>query len=197
MIFDKDRVISAHEAMEILGDIYPKENVLLVIAWNKLYKRQLFDNVRFPEGRIHEDEFTSHRIISKTDSIAVVAEPLYHYRIREGSITASDKTQDLRHRDLLDALIDRLHCSENMYYGDLLIYMLCSCFEGVKQVIYTFSEETIRENGVYSYLRKKIAPIYFGYFNSLDGYLKRYGLKFFLFPDKCRSEEVAHRDGKK
>ena len=196
VIFDNNKVISAHEAMEILGDIYPKENVLLVIAWNKLYNMQLFNNVRFPEGRIHEDEFTSHRIISGADSIATVAEPLYHYRIREGSITASDKSQDLRHRDLLDALVDRVHCTEKMYFGDLMIVMLYSCYEGIKHIMYTFSKETIKKNAVYTYLRKKMLPVYFGYFSSMDSYLRRYGMKFFLFPDKCRTEEIIHRDGK-
>ena len=193
--FDDDRVISAHTAMRILGDIYPKENVLLVIAWNKLYKRQLFDGVRFQEGRIHEDEFCAHRIIGRCDKVAVISDVLYHYRIREGSITASDKSQDFRHRDLIDALIDRLHSSENMYYGDLLIFMLYTCFEGVKQTMYIFSDESIKKNRVYSYLRKKMLPIYFGNYKNLDSHLKRYGLKFFLFPSKCRKAEIIHRDG--
>ncbi len=193
--FDRDMVLSSHEAMKILGDIYPKENVLLVIACNKLFKKKLFDNLRFPEGKIHEDEFSAHRIIGSADSVATIAKPLYHYRIRTGSITAQDKSQDIRHRDYLDAMIDRLHCAKNMYFGDLFIYMLYTCFEGVKQVMYIFSDESIKKNRIYSYLRKKMLPIYFGNYKDLDSHLKRYGLKFFLLPAKCRDEEIIHRDG--
>ncbi len=193
-VFDEDKVLSAHEAMKILGDIYPKENVLLVIAWNKLFKKNLFDDVRFPEGKIHEDEFCMHRLIGRVDSVATVAEPLYHYRIRSGSITAQDKSQDIRHLDYFDAMIDRLRNAENMYYGDLLIDMLYACFEGAKQVMYTFSAETIKEKRIYSYIRKKMIPIYFGYFSSLDSHLKKYGIKLFLFPSRCRDAEIAHRD---
>ena len=31
-----------------------------VLVWNKLYKASIFDDLRFPEGRLHEDEFTAH-----------------------------------------------------------------------------------------------------------------------------------------
>ena len=193
--FDRDMVLSSHEAMKILGDIYPKENVLLVIACNKLFKKQLFDNMKFPEGKIHEDEFSAHGMIGSANSVAAIAKPLYHYRIRTGSITADDKSQDIRHLDYLDAMIDRMHGAQNMYYGDLLIYMLYTCFEGAKQVLYIFSDESIKKNKIYSYLRKKILNLYLSNFKNMDSYLKRYGLKLLLFPAKCREEEIVHRDG--
>ena len=38
-------------------------------ACNKLYKKRIFDNVTFPFGRFHEDEFTIHRIIWNSGKI--------------------------------------------------------------------------------------------------------------------------------
>ena len=32
-------------------------------AWNKIYRRQLFDGIRFPEGKLFEDVYTLPRIL--------------------------------------------------------------------------------------------------------------------------------------
>jgi len=60
-----------------------------VNTWNKLYKRELFNKIRFPEGRLHEDEFTTYKLIYESKKIAYVSQNLYIYRIRENSITTS------------------------------------------------------------------------------------------------------------
>lgn len=57
-----------------------------IVAWNKLYAESLWNNVRFPVGRIHEDEYVFHRIIMQCDRIAVLPEPLYHYVFNSESI---------------------------------------------------------------------------------------------------------------
>lgn len=56
-------------------------------AWNKLYKRNLFDDIRYPEGHVYEDIATTHKIIQKSDKIYRCGENLYYYRIRGRSIT--------------------------------------------------------------------------------------------------------------
>ncbi len=190
--FDRELTVSSHETMRILGDIYPKENVLTVIACNKLYKRELFKEIRFAEGKIHEDEFLAHRIVSEADSMAVIAKPLYHYRIREGSITAPKKIQDLRHLDYLDALGDRIDCAGNMFFGDLLIYMIYTYYEGMKQLMVRYSQETIRDNSLYSLFRRKAAAIYMRCFFEMDSYQRRDYLKLILFPKEYRDEVIRN-----
>lgn len=59
------------------------------VAWEKLYKKELFESVRFPVGTIHEDEFTTHKIVFQTDKIAVVPNRLYVYFYGNGSIMRS------------------------------------------------------------------------------------------------------------
>jgi hypothetical protein len=179
--------------MKILGDIYPKENVLLVIACNKLFRRSILEKIRFPEGRIHEDEFTSHRFIGAADSLAVTTAKLYHYRIREGSITSGEKKQDLRHLDYLDALRDRLEYSETMMYGDLLIYMLYTYYEGMKQLMVMYSDETISQKKLLRYFRERASAIYFKYFNDLDRYQKRDYLKLIIFTKSYRNTVLRLR----
>lgn len=188
--FDLSRVISPYSAMRMLGDIYLKENVLLVVAWNKLYKRELFDDLRFKERVIHEDEFMAHRIIGKADSIAVITDCLYHYRIRANSITGKKRKQDIRHLDILDAFKDRIEYVDNMIYGDLLIYMLYTYFEEIKNLMVSFSEDTIRQNKLMHIFRFGVFDNYVSYFAKLDSYQRREYLKFILFPSKYREKVI-------
>lgn len=57
-----------------------------VVSWNKLYKRTLFRDICFPAGRLHEDEFTTYKLINKANRIAVLPTRLYYYRRRGDSI---------------------------------------------------------------------------------------------------------------
>ena len=56
------------------------------VAWNKLYKKQLFSGIRYPVGKLHEDEFTTYKVIWNARKIAVLNTRLYFYRQRKDSI---------------------------------------------------------------------------------------------------------------
>lgn len=65
------------------------------ISCDKLYHRSLWDKYEFPEGKRYEDIRVLYKVIEQADLISLVAEPLYYYRIRKGSITSELKSQDL------------------------------------------------------------------------------------------------------
>ena len=72
-----------------------------IIAWNKMYKRSLFDRILYPEGHNYEDTLTTYKLLSEADKVAYVAESLYCYVERGGSITnKDDKQEKLTHREL-------------------------------------------------------------------------------------------------
>lgn len=56
-------------------------------VWNKIYKRRLWENERFPEGHVYEDVDTAYRIINRCEKVCVIDDVLYAYRKRPGSIT--------------------------------------------------------------------------------------------------------------
>lgn len=58
-------------------------------AWGFLYKKDALhlDWPPFPVGKYHEDEFSIHRLLYPCEKVAIIPEPLYFYRQREGSIT--------------------------------------------------------------------------------------------------------------
>lgn len=66
-----------------------KVRTSLVVAWNKLYKKTLFENIRYMEGNIQEDEEIIHKLVLKTENILYLGKELYRYRIRTGSIMRS------------------------------------------------------------------------------------------------------------
>ena len=64
-----------------------------VTAWNRLYRRALFDGLRFEEGKLHEDEFLAHRLYDRCEKVAAVSDELYYYVQRGGSIMSAPKSQ--------------------------------------------------------------------------------------------------------
>ena len=77
-----------------------------VTAWSKLYRRSIWDNIRFPKGRLHEDEFVFHEVMYQCETVAIVPERLYHYVQHSGSIMHS--TYSIRSVDRIDAWLSRL-----------------------------------------------------------------------------------------
>lgn len=75
-----------------------------VIACNKLYKKSLFNSLRYPIGKQHEDAFLIHRLTYQCNKIACVQYPLYYYVQRKGSIMSQIS---VRNMDLGDALLDQ------------------------------------------------------------------------------------------
>lgn len=75
--------ISKHEFWEIYCQ---GKWAFCVVAWNKLYKKSIFEDLRYYEGHFHEDDFLIPEILDRIDNIAVIDEPLYYYRNRQGSI---------------------------------------------------------------------------------------------------------------
>ena len=67
-------------------------------AWNKVYKTSLFNDVKFPKGKIYEDVGTIYKLLSYVKDYKYINKPLYKYRKnRDGSIltTISPKIDDI------------------------------------------------------------------------------------------------------
>lgn len=56
---------------------------------NRLYRREVFKKLRFPEGRINEDEPVVLRLYANMERIVFLDQDTYYYRKRKDSITTS------------------------------------------------------------------------------------------------------------
>lgn len=78
----------------------------IVMQMTKLFHRSLFEGLRFPEGRLHEDEFLYHRELARAKHLVRIPRRLYLYRQREGSIMATRGIRSIC--DTVDAYRDRM-----------------------------------------------------------------------------------------
>ena len=69
-------------------------SVSYVTVWNKLYRGNLFSTIRYPEGKIYEDEATVYKVYDLANKVVVTNRKLYGYFQRNGSITKSKITVD-------------------------------------------------------------------------------------------------------
>lgn len=123
----KIQVFKPVEAMEKV--LY--QDCLLPSACGKLYRKSLFDELRFQEGILYEDLDIFYLILEKCQKVAYVSNPVYFYRIAPGSIVNSwsrkrldvlnvtEKIEDYMstyHPDLVPASKDRrLSANFNMF----------------------------------------------------------------------------------
>ncbi|EGP5645524.1 glycosyl transferase family 2 [Enterococcus faecium] len=78
-------VLSKIEAMKMILEA----KVVSVQAWNKLYKKEIFDTIRYPEGVITEDAAVILPVLDKTEKVVIDTQQKYYYFHRENSITSS------------------------------------------------------------------------------------------------------------
>lgn len=80
--FSEKTVLDQKAAIKALLE----SRVLDDALYDKLWKRTLFDGIRFPEGKTYEDLATVYRLLGKAERVLCLPEPKYHYRHRGGSI---------------------------------------------------------------------------------------------------------------
>lgn len=73
--------------MAFMDFLYRKN--LYVSSCAKLYRRELFEDIRFPVGYLNEDNFTTYKLVYKARKSASINKPLYWHRINRGSIMQS------------------------------------------------------------------------------------------------------------
>lgn len=88
---DYTNIVKGMEFPDSLWTVQPS-------AWNKVYKTCLFNEVKFPKGKIYEDVGTIYKLLWYVKDYIYINKPLYKYRKnRQGSIltTISPKINDI------------------------------------------------------------------------------------------------------
>ncbi|MFD2966830.1 glycosyltransferase family 2 protein [Sphingobacterium bambusae] len=123
-----DFAAKTYQGQDMLSQIFSFKYPLLVIACNKIYKRQIWERIRFPLNKIHEDEFVVHLILDQCHFIKFVNHPLYYYRQRAGSVmtAASNRNAILNKMEAFalrrDFFLDRDMESDAQKLNDEILY---------------------------------------------------------------------------
>lgn len=88
---------------------------------NKLFRRELFEKINFPEGRIFEDMFVNYKLFFLSKRISVSSYKLYYYRIRNNSICGSTKA--VENKDYLVSFFRRKNFYKK-FVADAYFYVL-------------------------------------------------------------------------
>ena len=126
-IYDRDSVLQ-----------FLLDDKLDVSIWNKLYKRALWDDIRFNEGHVFEDIETIYRICSQCSKVSVLPDVLYLHRKRPYSITtvfsqdymedailASARTESFIRDNVPDLFsVDQLMSYDRKYVTRILVHYL-------------------------------------------------------------------------
>lgn len=121
--------VTCYSREEALTEIYGRFATSFTVSWGKLYKKILFEQLRFPVGRLHEDEYITYKAIYFSNKIVFVDVPLYYYFQRSNSIMGSPYRIKSGF-DAMDAMIDRfyffkfnnINLLEEAYFSVILIY---------------------------------------------------------------------------
>lgn len=103
----KNDLFNSQNIKEHMIEYYPS-------AWNKIYKKELLEKIRFKEGVWFEDVEFGYRLLPYIHSIGVVNKPFYQYLIREGSITSSTDKRIFHYVENWNGIID--FYKSNMLY---------------------------------------------------------------------------------
>lgn len=66
-------------------------------AWNKIYRRSLFDDISCPEGFLYEDTGATYKLVHKASRFCFLNQALYYQRKRPGSITTTGVSKKVLH----------------------------------------------------------------------------------------------------
>lgn len=87
--------------LEALDKFFGSNDGVNVVTWNKLYKAELFNGIQFPKGRLHEDNFTTFKLLYRCRKVVYSNAKMYYYFQRNNSITGAKKSKN--YLDAIDA----------------------------------------------------------------------------------------------
>lgn len=170
-------IINVYQNEEIINFFLCKDLLEKITACTKLYKKEIFDNLRFDVGRIYEDEFIAHKIYSKCKKIVTTTAKLYNYLMREGSITNKPR-YDERSLDGIYAIENRYNYFKNTKFENIALNQL------LKNISYAYS--IAKYSGKDKLILTKIRKMFNNYYKqnknkTLKQYLFKYCPSLFCF----------------
>ena len=143
------------ENKELLFD-YLRSDWHVVTAWNKLYQKQIFRELRFETGKIHEDSFAIHHVLWNCKRAAFVSVPLYYYRLRDDSIMTSESPRTKL--DGLEAYVEQYEFGWKHRIASLTGGISLKYWCEVAEMRQSFDEHDEQR---YQHLKKRLAEVYF------------------------------------
>ena len=119
----KQLVLDKERALEKLLQNDQMKN----LVWDKLFCRNLFDNIRFPEGKTFEDMAIMHWLFLQAEKVVCLPNALYHYLQRSGSIvddaSLGNRLNPKEERKQYEQELDDIAVFSALHYKEALAHM--------------------------------------------------------------------------
>lgn len=140
----EDAVISGEEATKKL--LTEQENYQ-VVAWNKIYKKSLFDKIKYPVSKKYEDTLTTYKLLNKAKTVSFISEILYHYTQRKDSIMGSEELDERLATKLAASQEAKTYFKKNEYLENAAkIFELLAHYQFIDNIIAKRSKADLEEH---------------------------------------------------
>lgn len=147
-----DNGIKEYNRSEILKEVLLDNNIQSY-AWNKLYKKELFDEIKYPVGKKYEDIGTTFYLLEKCNKVVVIGKPEYYYINRQDSIV--NNVTETTITDYIELIMQRYdYIEENV--KELSSYNK----DYLKRILKTAEQDIKNLNEVGDYTKKKYEELY-------------------------------------
>lgn len=120
----KSKVIENNNSEEVLTNEQLTNEILKkniqCFSCNKIFKRELFDDIKYEEGVYYEDIYTVFRLALKCNRGKHINEPLYFYRQRQNNITNNISIKHIRDFNSAVEKINKYYIKVSNYNKELL-----------------------------------------------------------------------------
>ena len=98
--------LSARDAIKGMDSMEDYTLLRYSAVWGKLFKKHLFDEIRFPKGKYAEDQFIMWKLYLASEKMTRYDSDIYAYRINFKGLT---QNYNLSHLDFIEAIEERIH----------------------------------------------------------------------------------------
>lgn len=131
--YEKNYSLETFTEKEKFQNLYNNLRTITTVAWNKLYKKDIFEDLEYFEGLYHEDEEIICKILDKANIVTYINCKNYYYLQRTGSITGN---YSLKRKDILVGLESKMKFFKQKNYK--LLYSR-ALYDYYFQLIYQYS----------------------------------------------------------
>lgn len=122
-------------------------------AWNKIYRKTIFDHVRYPKGQVFEDIHTLPLLLEKAHHVATTDQGLYHYCWNDQGITATADGQAWK--SLLEGNL-KVQWVDDLYYMRMLNIQINVYKRAGKEILLPYRPVSITTKGLRAVERLKV-----------------------------------------
>lgn len=132
---------------EILHNYFYYQEDFCGGCWDKLYKAELFRNIRFPEGINSEDYYMYVQLYTKINKLYFNNVPLYFYRIRENSICRKPEINEHSFDKIIvsDMVYEYIENNISQYIEDAKAFQAISRFAIYNRLISDYGYQNFKK----------------------------------------------------